>query len=665
MISVLALAGIALVGGGAYWYLGREAPKVLPPINPIPVVEVDPEPVDQTRKNEVVIPVKHEVSTSEEIRKLSTEEILKVTILHDIRSKPYGRQLAAEGLLASGDLAGAKDQVSKMGANGGLYAVEPLAMMAEWQLNAGDKAGAEASLKEAVALAPKLPEVGRSPLDAAVVLAATLVRFDRSPEAVSLLGRYEQAEREERGSLSLTWRSSLDRGTFDAARESSLSHLELCGRPLWVATSIHLCRHGQWDHALAWARSAPDQVTQDAALAACAGMLASKQAVKADPALDAKLKTAIEGAGLAAKVRMHVAVAEVRLLAGDKGVTAATVTDIEQLLASTTIPPRAEAPDAKAIYDSKGIPFAGFPHPAPGTSLGLAFADIADLQMKLGDTAGGWATLAKAMEMLRSVSPSPGLAQHLVDQCNDNGEVVKNQLNTALKLGGDGAKKLRALSQYRGQCEVILKLANDRFAIQQALLRRSIRYGLLKEVWQFAQEMEQVEMNRQEPYRSKSKVLVDLFYTSRSVGNEEFAKQLWTEFSGDEHQAVTQGEVPIGTLGASSSVVRAGDFRKAAEMLKPAYVKVLCDRHLLDQQVLKQASELATKSIVSSYSYIERLADPPIREDAIRMVAGLSIRLGKGPELWKLMEADRELPSTDKAAAYLGFLEAIQATTGK
>ena len=123
-----------------------------------------------------------------------------------------------------------------------------------------------------------------------------------------------------------------------------------------------------------------------------------------------------------------LAAAEVRFLSGDKSITAVTVAEIAQLLASTPIPPAIEAPETKAIYDSKGIPFAGLPDPGPGTSLGLAYADVASLQMKLGDTAGGWATLGQAMETLRSVSPSPGMAQYLLSQCSENnGEGVKTQ----------------------------------------------------------------------------------------------------------------------------------------------------------------------------------------------------------------------------------------------
>ena len=669
MLSVIGIVLVSAIGGGVWYFVLREEPK-LSVIDPSPVVPIDPTPVvpePEQPGNVVKVPEKHQVSTVAEIKKLSQEELLKVTVLRDIRSKPYGRQLAAEGLLAVGDLAGAKEQINKVGASGGPYAVGPLAKLAQQQLDAGDKAGAEASVKEAVTLSTKLLDVGRPSLDSVAVLAALLVRMARTPEASQLLGRYAQKDSEERAMLSLFWRASLDRGSFDFAKESSLSHLELCGKPLWVSTAIQLCRHGQWDQALAWAKSAPDQVTQDAALAACAGMMSWKLVRQPDPAIESKLKAAIESAGLAAKVRMQVAAAEVRLMTGDKGITQATVTAIEALLATTSIPPAANVPGTKAIYDSKGIPFAGLPDPAPGTSLALGWGDIADLQMKLGDTAGGWATQAKALEMLRSVTPSPAMAQHLVDQCANNTEVVKNQLNTALNLGNDGAKKLRALSQYRVQCEVILKLANDRFAIQQTLLRRSIRYGLHAEVWQYVQEMEQAEMAQSEPYRSQSTLLTDLYYSTYFGGQKEFATQTYNGYTAEEQKALKLAESTIGKLAAVNSEVRSGDASKVADRLKPMYVGTTIDRHIIDHQVFENVAELAQKSVKSSYSLIQRLglADPIAKEDALRLLAGWTITQGKGPELWKLMEADRQITSTDRAAIYLGFLEGIQASGAK
>ncbi len=670
MLLIIGMVLVAAVGGGVWYFVLREEPKpvVIDPIPPGPIDTnpvVDPDPIQ--KGNVVVVPQGHIVSTVTEIKKLSQEELLKVTVMRDIRSKPYGRQMAAEGLLAVGDLAGAKDQISKMGASGGPYAVGPLAKLAQQQLDAGDQAGAAASLKEAVTLSAKLLDVGRPSLDSVAALAATLVRLNRTPEASELLGRYAQKDSEERAMLSLYWRASLDRGSFDFAKESSLSHLELCGKPLWVSTAIQLCRHRQWDQALAWAKSAPDQVTQDAALAACAGMMSWNLARQPDPAIESLLKAAIESAGLAAKVRMQVAVAEVRLMTGDKGITPATVTEIEALLAATSIPPAAVVPGTKAIYDSKGIPFAGLPDPAPGTSLALGWGDIADLQMKLGDTAGGWATQAKALEMLRSVTPSPAMAQHLVDQCANNTEIVKNQLSTALNLGNDGAKKLRALSQYRVQCEVILKLANDRFAIQQTLLRRSIRYGLHAEVWQYVQDMEQKEMEQSEPYRSQSTLLTDLYYSTYFGGQKEFATQTYNGYTAEERKAVKTAESTVGKLAAANAEVRAGDPSKIADRLKPMYVGTTIDRHIIDQQVFENVAELGQKSVKSSYSLIQRLglADPIAKEDALRLLAGWTITQGKGPELWKLMEADREITSTDRAAIYLGFLEGIQASGAK
>ena len=175
-----------------------------------------------------------------------------------------------------------------------------------------------------------------------------------------------------------------------------------------------------------------------------------------------------------------------------------------------------------------------------------------------------------------------------------------------------------------------------------------------------------MEMKQLEPYRSGSSLPNELYYLSVETGNQEFQKELFeVEYSDEERKGVRKTEATIGLLGALRSQARVGNFELAAEKLKPVYVGALLDRHILDRHVLEQVSGLAEKSIASSYAFTRKLFDQTIREDSLRLLAGRSIRLGKGPELWKLMDLDVNLKPTDKATAYLGFLEGIQATTGK
>ena len=664
LMSLIALVGIGVVGGALYWFVLREPSQPKTPVTKTPVEQIEKEPEKELLPNVAETPVKPAVTTVEEIGQRSFQEILKVTIKSEFRSKPYGRQLAAQALLMKGDLAGAQEQIAKVGPTGQQYAIEPLAVLAQLKLKAGDKPGAEATLEEALSNSAKHPDVLRAHLDSVVVLAATLVRFERVPDAVKLLARFEKSDVDLRATLSEIWRASIDQGTFDFAKELSLSHLELCGKPLWVAVTVELCHQLEWDQALSWSRSASDVVTRDACLASCAGMMTSRLAEGSDAALSNKLKEAIAAADLASQVRMQAAAAEVRLILNQNSVTAAQVAEIEQMLASVKTPAPAAVPGMKAIYESKGTPYAGLPDPGPATSLALAFADIANLKMKLGDTAGGWANQMQAMEMLRSVSPSPALARSLVEKTTKGSEVL-HQLGQELGLGDDETKKRRALSQYRSQCEEILKVANSRFAKQQTLLRRSIRFGLEADVWKYIQDYDQVELSQREPYRSETSLIVDLYYIALAQGKEDFLQQKWGEFTPEEHKAIKASESTFGVLAKSTKYARAGDLQKAADELKTLYVKTLLDRNQVDRHILILTSVLAEKSVTDSYTFVNRLFEPTIREDAMRLLAGWSIRHGKGPELWKLLEDDRDVPATDRATAYLGFLEGIQAMGGK
>lgn len=663
-ISVIAVFGIAAVAGALWWFLLRTDPKPKPTATSTPTTPVESTPDKRSDPNVAVTPQKHVVSTVEEIGKLSLQEILAVTIRSEFRSKPYGRQLAAQALLTTGDLTGAEEQISKVGNGGQQYAIEPLALLAQKKLDAGDKAGAEAALQEAEKNAARHPDILRSHLDAVVVLAATLVRLDRTPDAAQLLAKFDKYDVDVRATLSEIWRASIDQGTFAFARERSLSHLELCGKPLWVAATIDLCHQQQWDQALAWSRSAPDVVTRDASLAACAGMMTSRLAANSDAAIASKLKAAIEAADLTAKVRMQVAALEVRWMLKEQSVTAAQITEIEQLLSTVKVPPPAPAPSMRAIYDSKGTPHGGLPDPGPGTSLALAFADIANMKMKLGDTAGGWANQMQAMDVLRSVSPSPALMRSMFEKSTKGTEIAQ-QLGQELGLGNDENKKRRALSQYRAQCEEILNIANARFAIQQTLLRRSISFGLLADVWKFIQDFDHVEESRREPYRSDVGLVVEFYYSALAMGKQEVLQQKWGEFTPREQQAIRSSENTYGALANSTLLTSSGKFSKAADVLKPLYAKTLMDRNLVDRHILTLASQLAEKSVADCYTFVQRLFEPTIREDAMHLLAGWAIRNGKGPELWKLIEADRDLPSTDRATTYLGFLEGIRAMNVK
>lgn len=667
MLALLAILGLGGVGGAVYWFVFREEPKPISNAPTVPDVPIEPREKEKHRENVVVLEVKREVTDLAEMRTLALQGVLKLGVQHDIRNKSLGRKLSAEALLITGDLLGAKEQIDKIGTAPSVlpYTVEPLALLAHQQLDAGDRTSAEATLNDAVEKATKLPNILRSHSDTVIVLAAALVRFNRTTEAESLLAKFEQTDKGGRSTLSEMWRASLDQGTFDFEYETNLSQLELSGHPLRVASAIHLCRHGQWDVALTWCQAAKDQVVRDASFAACAGMMAAQLARRPDPTLENKLTTTIDKADLAAKVRMINAVDEVRLLNGDASVTLAKATETAQLLASVTIPSPMKTPGMSEIYHSKGSPFAGLPDPAPGTSLALAFADVADLQMKLGDQAAGWKAVGQAMQILQSVSPSPTIARQLFEQSNNQIEAVKGQLDAQLKLGGNEAKKRLALSQYRGQCEELLKVADRRFSLQQTVLRRAMRHGLFQEVWRYMQEQEQAEPELREPYRTGSELSQFLYYRALSHEAREFLEQTWKELTPVEQDAIKAVEPTAGLLGSLVPLAKSGKYREAAESLKPLYAKALVDRHLIDRHVLEQSSIYARDSVSNSYTYVQRLADPTIREDAMRLLAGLSVQRGTAPELWKLIETDREIPATDKASAYLGFLEGIQMKTGK
>lgn len=662
----LGVAGIA--AGAIYWFLFRDTKKPdFGPVDPIAVGPVEPDKPTPVIENTVKTE-KEKIVSVEEIQKITLDEIPKITIQNSIRSRPLGRQIAAEVMLSTGNLPAARTQLEalqKLGAVSEHYAVEPVAIMLHQMISSGKAAEAEPVLSNTIPIAKTLPEVGRSSFDAAANLAAVMGRLNHNSDAVALLERQSEKDTGGRGNLSLLWSSALARGSYHVAQEALLSHLELPGDPLWVSACLQLCRYEQWDQAIAWAKAAPNAVTQDASLAAWAGMVASRLKRLPDAALEEKLKSTIDSAGLAAKVRMKVAIAEVHLNAADSSVTPASATEIEQLLAAAAIPAAMMPPPVLTIYESKGKLFGGLPDPHPGISLAMAFADIAHLKMRLGDSAGGWATQEKAMDLLRSVSPGPAVMQALLAQTKGNTAGIEDQLNSALKLGNNGQKIKTALSNYRLQVEAILKISDERYSIQQTLLRRAARFGLIAEAWKVVVARSGSEINDREPYMLKTSLPSHLHSRATQAGSKALMDQIVAELPQDPEEKKLLIIDPVEkAIVAAETDINKGNAPKAATSLKPIY-NTAPSRYALDRHVLETVSRLADKSIADSYAYIQDLTDPTIKEDSHRLLAARAIVIGKAPELWKLIQNDRDITTTDKATSYLGFLEAIQATGAK
>lgn len=660
MLAGIGLVIAAIAGGAVWWFVLREQPKL--DFGPVDQV-VGPVVSDGNKKviDNVVKPVEEKVVPIEEIRKITLREI--PTLSNGISSRPLGRQIAAEVALTTGDLAGAQTQLealTKLGPANEHYLIEPVAIMLHQMISTGKGAQADPLLTNTLPITKKLPEVGRHSFDAAANIAAAMVRLNRNSDALALLERQSEKDTAGRGQLSLLWNAARARGTYHMGQEALLSHLELSVDPLWVSTCLNLCRHEQWDQALAWSKSANNSAAQDASMAAWAGMVASRLKRIPDAALEEKLKTTIEAAGLAAKVRMRVAVAEVRLNAGDTSVTAASATEIEQLLASVAIPAAMAPPALLDIYGGKGKPFGGLADPRPTISRALALADVAHLKMRLGDTAGGWTTQEKAMDLLRSVAPSPAAMETLLDQTKGATAGIEAQLDSALKLGNNGQKIKIALSQYRTQIESILKISNERFAIQQTLLRRAGRFGLIEEAWQVVVARSSGELKDVEPYMLKTSLPAHLHSRATQAGKAKLMDLIVSQLPQEpEKKKQLIIDAAENAIVAAETEVTKGKGSDAAKSLKKVY-ETSASRYMLDRHVLETASRLADKSIADAYAYVRDLSDPTIKEDAYRLLAARATVTSKAPELWKLIEGDQNITKTDTAKGYLGFLEAMQ-----
>lgn len=677
MLSLIGIAGLGIVGGAVWYFVLREEPQPVvnqpTPVNPVgPVDDKPPEKIENVPIAVKVAPP----ATLPEMRTQSLKAIAEAAQKRDgVRNKTLARELAADAYLLAGMNAEATEQITRLLAidkNTTFYAVTPFAMQAEAASTAGDTAARDAALEQALDVVTKLPDVGRQPLDSMAILAAALVRAERIDEARKLVGRYAQGDSRSRTMMSALWRGGLDGGTFDFEAMEDLPHHEFSGNSLWMTTTQHLCSHGQWDHALTWIKAAPDVMTADACSAAWATIRTRHLVRHPDPAGETALAAAIEAATPAARIRMSVASAIVRLQSGDRAAAEKGRDAVTALVNALTAPTASVPPFMKAIHDSKGRPFAGLPDPRPGKSLALAVADLAFLQMQLGDLPGSWTTLEQSLDRLRSVAPGPLAVQRLLTQCEENSTIVKSLLENDLKLEPQETKRIAAFNQYRAQCQVLLKESQERFAIQESLLVRAARAGLAKEVWEHVMSRNTGEIDTLEPYRLESQVPLAVWLGANTYGQTDMFKTINAAYDKNKRpKAETFPSDPLllalGKIEAATRKPKADAAASTVTEIKGLYSQRGYDRQKIDRLVLSLISRLGKTDLAMAFDYARRLPDPPIREDALRMLAGWAVVHGKGPDFWKMLDAPnaKDLQPLDREALYLGLIEGIQVTEGR
>ena len=573
---------------------------------------------------------------------------------NDNRSPPFCRQMIAEVQFAMENDSAGREHLAQLRrvARGKLYfETAPLSVLAYRLFQAGDDAAANAVLDEAIASVVNLPTVGRQSLDDLTLLCAVLCRGERWDDALRLVRTYRTIE--PRGRTSAMWRGAHDFQTFDFSEEFELPYLMDMPDSLSVAITRTLCAHDAWDTAWTWTTKVEGVDVRDNCQGAWAGALTIVSHRTADPALLERLDPAIASAAPVGQGRMWAAVADGHLLFDKTTEAEEAVTNATTILTGVTIPPLAAVPQMRAIHDSKGRPFAGLIDPAALRSLALAWADVGHAQSELGHADSAWEAFAHSLDALRGTTPGPRATQALVDECANQEAAVKGRLSG---LGVTDPNRT-GFYQYRGQCEQIDGLADERMNWETSLLTRAANLGLVQQVWAHIKERNatSLPLNEQEPWFTSS-LPARIEMVARRVSEPSVVEDIRATITPPPRPSPYE-RIDYFLLGVTNATTPDAIRTEFYNHYNDASV----DDELLDARYLDAVTMLfQTRGVGPAFELARKGPTTTIIEDAFRLLTALAIVSGQQDAMWDAYLVERgRFNVTEKVATFRGLIDGI------
>lgn len=657
-ITMGVLGVIAVIGAGIVYSIMTgedDKPNGVGPIGPN-VTDQDPEDSDSEPEPGPVVSGGPRHSLDHIRTESLSEMLLQAQRTNDNRSPPFCRQMVAEIQFALGNESAGREALGQLRrvAGGKLYfETAPLALLAWRHLAAADDATANAVLDEAVASATNLPTVGRQSLDDVTLLCAALCRAERWDDALTLVRTHRT--RQPRGRMSAMWRGAHDFETFDFSIEMDLPYLMDMPDSLSVATTRTLCAYGAWDQAWLWTTKVEGVDVKHNCQAAWAGALTMVSHRSEDAALLARLDGVITQTEPVGQARMWAAVADSHMLFDKTADAQSAVASAMAALNEVETPSLAAVPEMRAIYSSKGVPFAGLTDPASLRSLALAWADVGHAHAGLDHDAEAWDAFSHSLDALRGTTPGPRATQALVDECSSQEAAVKRRLSD---LGITDPNRT-GFYQYRGQCEQLDLLADERLQWQTSLLTRAADLGLVEQAWQHIQDREatSLPLNAQEPWFT-STVPARIEMVARRVGQPSVMQSIQSTITPAPRPTPLE-ILDFHLLGITASTTP----ESIRSRFYDTYQNASVDDDLIDARYLDVVTELFhTRGVGDAFELARKGPTGTVIEDAFRLLTALAIVSGKQDAMWDAYLRERgRFNVTQKVATFRGLIDGILA----
>lgn len=660
---VVICGGVVVVGGcilgGALWMSSQSGkqnddlskPMTLPVITSTNNAEnPNGTPESGDNKTTAVKTPAVVVLTADELRADGFKKMIEAALDPEKNTqKPYCRRMVAESYALTGKLDAVKehiDQIEKIGGSQLKYfGLIPTTLVGWKHIEAGRAAEAKASADVALELMKQAPELGTMPLEAAIELSSLLVALDRVDEAKTLISSRQNALEAEQQVESLL--------RAEAVRNSNLDQLVKL-RPAWihqtpwVSVTFLLTMRGQTEKALAWARSAPTPE----GVADCLGAFTEALAWSGTDLAVAQKEIATLPPARKANVLARLA-----HLHHVQGKADLAKTELQQAVdahAAITIPAAPTVPDMKGLYSLS------LPDVSQLGSDALASSEVAHAQAAMGQTEAAWKTLTKCLDLIRSSSPSPALAEqpaNLIKQLGDT--AIQNDLKSLLKLKSKDEAEA-AFRQYRKNCATLADSAALRMDLESKLLEAACGWGLVDAVWtEISARVSFAEATGREPwFDTQIPSVVHSYY--KSSGQAEKADAVEKAATTEKLNA-KRAHRAIYKLEAES--VLATEPARAAQILK-GYLSVgkgAGDTPWLQDLSLQLVSRLVTQDKLNEAFQLARAVDDPVfRNTVLELIAMQATRAGKATQV-RDAAVGKGLTPPDRVAILRGYVPNLPA----
>lgn len=644
----LAAGLVGVLGFAAWFFLVREdQPTLLPADRQVagnspagPRAGDDGKDSDETPKNsDAKSPAPQPLSFAE-LQKRALDLMPRLAADSPDSTRLRARQLTVLAHASAGDLDGARKQFEPLRVvarsnRAPVYEVQPLVAIAWQELKAApeDAAGAaKAAIDEARRAFRDLPP-GRVRIDSATALASVLFATGGDDEARTIIEGNSDP-----GLLGqLSARLNLAHGfkTFDLHAAASEGPAHPWSAPQWVAVTLDLAAHGQWDRALGWAQLHPRPEGRSECVTAWAEALVANAGSGERAAAVTRAESAAAELPASARAGLLARIAARLQRAGEKPLAEDVLKKAHAALSSVSVPAPVSLPDKLGPNLEIRLPDA-----APLRMAAVAAAEIGRAEAAAGRPAEAWTAFSKALGFARGTAPSPAAVKPLIAESRSRSDfALRNRLAQVL---GD---------------------ANERLELQALLLQRAVECDsadLAAAAWSEIKDREaSPDPNAREPY-SETVVPYALSAYFRRIDRQDLVKDVQAALKEARPNRRQQLMLVIDAAGGGS----AGQLDEAARLLSDARSDV--DRTWREEQTLRLACRLVKENkLHPALQFAHSLSDSPIRMETFGLIAALATRHGQGREVWEVIDgADRaksKLLPADRTAVCYGFIVALSA----